>query len=126
MDTEIAELKHRISQINDDDLLKIVNNHSEYRQTAIDLATKELTRRTIPFTPPPSKPLPVVKEQKLSSLVIRISAGIALLSIIGFNLYKMLGSQQEVSQQRILRLIYTAIVIIISLFLMLTTNEPND
>jgi hypothetical protein len=126
MDTEIADLKYRISQMDDEDLLKMVNNHFNYRQAALDLAIKELIRRNIPFTPPPSKSLPRVKNQKLSSLIIRLSAGIALLSIIGFNLYRMLDSQEEGNQQRVMRLIYTAIVVIVSLFLMLTTNESND
>jgi len=115
MDTEIADLKCRISQMDDEDLLKMVNNHSDYRQAALDLAAKELTRRNISFTPPPSKPLPIVKKQKLSLLIFRLSAGISLLSIIGFNLYKMLGSQGEANQQTVMRLIYTAIVIVITM-----------
>ncbi len=127
MDTETADLKYRISQMEDEVLLKMVNNHSDYRQVTLDLTTKELTRRNISFTPPPpSKPLPVLKKEKLSSLIIRISAGIALLSIIGFNLYRMLDSQEEVSQQRVMRLIYTAVVVIVSLFLILTTHESDN
>ncbi len=127
MDTEIADLKYRISQMEDEVLLKMVNNHSDYRQVTLDLATKELTRRNISFTPPPPlKPLPVLKKEKPSSLIIRISAGIALLSIIGFNLYRMLDSQEEMSQQRVMRLIYTAVVVIVSLFLILTTHESDN
>jgi hypothetical protein len=126
MDTETADLKYRISQMDNEGLLKMVNNHSDYRQVTLDLAVKELARRNITFTPPPPKPLPVVKKQRLSSLILRLSAGIALLSIIGFNLYRMLDSQEEANQQRVMRLIYTAIVVIVCLFLMLTTNESND
>ena len=67
-----------------------------------------------------------MKKEKLSSLIIRTCAGVALLSIIGFNLYRMVDSQEEVSQQKVMRLIYTAIVVIVSLFLILTTRESDN
>jgi len=51
MTTE-TELKRRISQMDDEGLRKMINNHFDYQQAAIDLATEELRRRDIPFDPP--------------------------------------------------------------------------
>ncbi len=81
MDTMISDLNYRISQLDDEGLIKMINNHLEYRQEAIDLTMQELTRRKIPFISPPAKPMRAIKKEKLSSLILHASVGIASLSV---------------------------------------------
>jgi hypothetical protein len=52
-DEELRELKDRISQMSDRELLQIVEvEYDDYRKEAIELAQEELTKRSIPFETP--------------------------------------------------------------------------
>ena len=51
MNKESEAISHRVSHLSDNELLEIVTAHiSEHSQVMIDSATKELTRRKIPFS----------------------------------------------------------------------------
>lgn len=53
MDEELSELKDRISQMSDNELLRIVEvEYADYRKEAIDFAEAELGKRSIPFEKP--------------------------------------------------------------------------
>jgi TolA-binding protein len=53
MDDQLRELKDRISQMSDDELLQIVEvEHDDYRQEALDFAKAELEKRNIPYEEP--------------------------------------------------------------------------
>jgi len=55
MEDESAELKDRISQMSDGELLRIVGpDRDDYVEEAIRYATRELKIRNIPFEEPPS------------------------------------------------------------------------
>ena len=50
MDDELNELKDRISQMSDRELLQIVEvDHADYRKEALEFAESELGKRMIPF-----------------------------------------------------------------------------
>ena len=52
-DEELRELKDRISQMSDRELLQIVEvEYDDYRKEAIEFAEEELTKRSIPFESP--------------------------------------------------------------------------
>jgi len=52
-DEELNELKDRLSQMSDRELLKIVEEeHDDYRREAIEFAEQELTKRNVPFESP--------------------------------------------------------------------------
>jgi hypothetical protein len=53
MDEELSELKDRISQMSDNELLRIVEvEYDDYRKEAIEFAEAELGKRSIPFEKP--------------------------------------------------------------------------
>src|SRR5215216_5268766 len=53
MDEELKELKDKISQMSDDELLEIVEvEYDDYRQEALDFAKAELEKRNIPYEEP--------------------------------------------------------------------------
>ena len=53
MDEELNELKDRISQMSDRELLQIVEvEYADYRKEAIEFAEAELAKRSIPFEKP--------------------------------------------------------------------------
>ena len=53
MDEELSELKDRISQMSDRELLQIVEvEYADYRKEAIQFAEAELAKRSIPFEKP--------------------------------------------------------------------------
>ena len=53
MDDELNELKDRISQMSDRELLQIVEvEYADYRKEAIEFAQAELAKRSIPFEAP--------------------------------------------------------------------------
>src|SRR5215216_158111 len=55
MDEELKELKDRISQMSDDELLQIVEvEYDDYRREALDFAKAELEKRNIPYEEPGS------------------------------------------------------------------------
>jgi hypothetical protein len=55
MDDELNELKDRISQMSDLELLRIVEvEYADYRKEAIEFAEAELGKRSIPFEKPES------------------------------------------------------------------------
>lgn len=87
---------------------------------------QELTRRKIPFISPPTKPMRAIKKEKLSSLILHASVGIASLSVISFILYKILIAKEEMNLDRFLKLVIATIIGAIDLFLSLTTNEADD
>src|SRR5713101_5746219 len=50
MDDELSELKDRISQMSDDQLLRIVEvEYADYRKEAIEFVEAELAKRSMPF-----------------------------------------------------------------------------
>lgn len=50
MDEQLSELKDRISQMSDQELLRIVEvEYADYRKEAIEFAQEELTKRYVPF-----------------------------------------------------------------------------
>jgi hypothetical protein len=50
MDEQLSELKDRISQMSDQELLRIVEvEYADYRKEAIEFAQTELTKRYVPF-----------------------------------------------------------------------------
>jgi len=50
MDEQLAELKDRISQMSDSELLRIVEvEYADYRREALEFAQAELTKRFVPF-----------------------------------------------------------------------------
>ena len=52
MEDEILKLKERISGMSNEDLLKIVTvERGDYRREAVDLASRELQSRGVPFEP---------------------------------------------------------------------------
>lgn len=52
LDEELQELKERISQKSDFELLQIVEvEYDDYRPEAIEFAKAELTKRSVPFKP---------------------------------------------------------------------------
>jgi len=52
-DEELNELKDRLSQMSDRELLKIVEEeYNDYRHEAIEFAEQELTKRNVPFESP--------------------------------------------------------------------------
>jgi hypothetical protein len=56
MDDELKELKDRISQMSDQQLLQIVEvEYKDYRKEAIEFAEAELTKRSMPFQKPGDK-----------------------------------------------------------------------
>lgn len=56
VDDELNELKDRISQMSDRELLQIVEvDYDDYRKEAIDFAEAELGKRMIPFEKPELK-----------------------------------------------------------------------
>ena len=53
MDEELNELKDRISQMSDRELLQIVEvEYADYRKEALEFAETELAKRSIPFEKP--------------------------------------------------------------------------
>lgn len=53
MDEELSELKDRISQMSDDELLRIVEvDYDDYRKEAIQFAEEELGKRSLSFEKP--------------------------------------------------------------------------
>jgi hypothetical protein len=55
MDDELNELKDRISQMSDRELLRIVEvEYDDYRKEALEFAEAELGKRSIPFERPES------------------------------------------------------------------------
>jgi len=53
LDDELNELKDRISQMPDRELLQIVEiEYADYRREALEFAQEELTKRSIPFETP--------------------------------------------------------------------------
>ena len=59
MDNELNELKDRISQMSDRELLQIVEvEYADYRDEAIEFAEAELGKRSIPFEKPESSDEP--------------------------------------------------------------------
>lgn len=53
MDEELSELKDRISQMSDRELLRIVEvEYDDYRKEALEFAEAELGKRSIPFEKP--------------------------------------------------------------------------
>ena len=53
LDDELNALRDRMSQMSDDQLLRIVEvEHDDYREEAIDIAQSELAKRNIPFKLP--------------------------------------------------------------------------
>jgi hypothetical protein len=55
MDDELNELKDRISQMSDRELLRIVEvEYADYRKEAIEFAEAELGKRSVPFEKPES------------------------------------------------------------------------
>jgi len=53
MDEELSELKDRISQMSDRELLQIVEvEYADYRHEALEFAEAELAKRSIPFEKP--------------------------------------------------------------------------
>lgn len=49
-DEELIELKDRISQMSDRELLRIVEvEYNDYRKEALEFATEELRKRSVPF-----------------------------------------------------------------------------
>lgn len=53
MDDELSELKDRISQMSDRELLQIVEvDYADYRAEALEFAESELGKRMIPFEKP--------------------------------------------------------------------------
>ena len=73
-----TDLEARISGMSDEELLAMVQEkHEEYRKEALDLATSELTRRGITFTPPPEK----VEESKNSLAVWAPIAALYILAV---------------------------------------------
>ena len=126
IDPETYELKQHVSNMDDDDLLKMVANHSEYRQVTLDFATEELTRRHVPFVPPPPKPIRIVWRRRPAWIVIRLAAGLLVLTIIGTGLYRALTSPETVNPNQLINWVFIAVVVVVTLFLMLTTNESNQ
>jgi hypothetical protein len=58
MDDELSELKDRISQMPDNELLRIVEvEYADYRKEALEFAEAELTKRSMPFQKPGNKPI---------------------------------------------------------------------
>ena len=52
-DDALRELKDRISQMSDSELLRIVEvEHADYRKEAIEFAERELAKRNVPFESP--------------------------------------------------------------------------
>lgn len=50
---ELSELKERLSQMSDRELLKIVEEeYDDYRREAVEFAEQELTKRNVPFESP--------------------------------------------------------------------------
>jgi hypothetical protein len=126
MDTKTSELEQRVSKMENADLLKMVENHSDYRQVALDLATAELTRRQIPFVQPPPKRPPLMRRQRSAWMLVRLVAGLLVLTMIGIGVNRALNSPESADPNRIISWIVIAIVVIVSLFLMLTTNESDQ
>ena len=53
MNDEVKELRRRFALLRDEELLKILTTRrAQYRQTALDAAAEELTRRGVAFTRP--------------------------------------------------------------------------
>ena len=53
MDEQLSELKDRISQMSNEQLLRIVEvEYDDYRIEALQFAGEELGKRGIPFEPP--------------------------------------------------------------------------
>jgi len=53
MDDQLNELKERISQMSDSELLRIVEvDYADYRKEAIEFALAELSKRFVPFEAP--------------------------------------------------------------------------
>jgi hypothetical protein len=126
MDTETYELEQRVSRMESDDLLKMVDNHADYHQRALDLATAELTRRQIPFVQPPPKRLPIVRRQSPAWMIVRLVAGLLVLTMIGIGVYRALNAPESADANRVINWIIMGIVVIVGLFLMLTTNESDQ
>jgi len=52
-DEELNELRERLSQMSDRELLRIVEEeYADYRREAIEFAEQELTKRNVPFESP--------------------------------------------------------------------------
>jgi len=57
MDDELDELKERISQMSDRELLQVVEvDYADYRKEALEFAETELAKRSIPFEKPELDP----------------------------------------------------------------------
>src|SRR5258708_3081722 len=53
LDEELSELKDRISQMSDRELLRIVEvEYNDYRKEALQFAEEELRKRSVPFEKP--------------------------------------------------------------------------
>ena len=53
LDEELSELKDRISQMSDRELLRIVEvEYNDYRKEALEFAVQELHKRSVPFEKP--------------------------------------------------------------------------
>jgi hypothetical protein len=56
-DEELIELKDRISQMSDSELLRIVEvEYNDYRKEALEFAEQELHKRSVPFEKPELEP----------------------------------------------------------------------
>jgi hypothetical protein len=57
LDEELSELKDRISQMSDRELLQIVEvEYNDYRREALEFAQEELQKRSLPFEKPEPAP----------------------------------------------------------------------
>ena len=126
MDAEEFKLKHRVSGLSDDELLKMIENHHQYRQTALDFAARELTERRIFFTPPPPKPAPVVQKKKWGWRIIALVAGLGGIGYFGWLLREMLNHPEKTNYETVFRLVLTIVVIVCVLVVRLTTFQPED
>jgi len=72
-DEELEELKERISQKSDHELLQIIQvEYDDYRPEAIEFAKAELTKRFVPFEEP--EPSPVDSDDETSDEIARPAA----------------------------------------------------
>lgn len=126
MDAEEFKLKHRISELSDDELLKMIENHNQYRQTALDFAARELTERRIFFAPLPPKPTPVVQKKKWGWRIIALVVGLCGIGYFGWLLSDLLNHPEKTNFETVFRLMLSIVVIICVLVVRLTTYQPED
>jgi hypothetical protein len=98
VDEQLAELKERISQMSDSELLQLVEvEYNDYREEAIEFAKAELTKRYVPFGAPSPDQIEDDPDDDEDGSVVSAQEGAPCNACGGVTRYGLLFSEKELT-----------------------------